>query len=212
MITVRHSVETLFFVAISTALILFVMMQRSNHGGLPVFSALPPIAVALPTPTDAPNKVQSTSMDSPEGSKTLTLESLDNKGTTSYSLFVSAKSDSQRQQIFKKDEPSGQSLEIPFNTWSSDNAYVFLKEKTSGDENYFVFQSSGNLFPNETAYLSVQELFNKKVQNFVIEEATGWAGPNLLVVNTRSIDGSKKVSFWFDVSSQSFIQLGTYFK
>ncbi len=103
-------------------------------------------------------------------------------------------------------------LSIPFNTWSPDTTYFFLKEKVTDDEDYLVFQSSGDLFANNIHALSVQQLFKEKVQGFVIGDVTGWADQTLLVVNTEAIDGGDKVSFWFDVPSQTFMQLGTYFK
>ena len=181
---------------------LFVFVWRNNKKSQPLFiSASPP--VITPVQAEASNI-----MDSPDGSKTLTLE----KKETLSSLFISSKSDEQRQQIFKKEETGSRSLSIPYNTWSPDNVYVFLKEKTPTINNYFVFQSSGDLFSNDLSYVSVQELFKKNVPDYLIEDVTGWADPNLLIINAKSIEGDKKVSFWFDVPSQLFIKLGTYFK
>lgn len=204
MITIRHSVETIFFITFATALVLFVMVNRNNNKNSPVFSAVIP-AVVTPFPTEIPVGPKISIMDSPEGSKTLTLESLENQGQTTYSLFISSKSEEQKQQIFTRQENNSQSLVIPFNTWSPDNTYVFLKEITPTSNDYLVFQ-------NDAPPLSIQDLFAKKVPNYVIEDVTGWAAPNLLIINTKQIDGDSKVSFWFDVPSQSFIQLGTYFK
>ena len=210
MITIRHSIKTFFFISLATAFMLFIMVQRNNNKNRSVFSAALP-AVITPMPTDIPKGPQISVMDSPEGSKTLTLENQERKELATYSLFVSTKHDEQRKQIFRKEEPSSQVLSIPFNTWSTDNVYVFLKEKTSSIDNYLVFQSSGNLFPNDLGYVSIQELFSKKVSGYTIEEVTGWAGPTSLIVNAKAVEGDNKVSFWFEVPSQSFIQLGTYF-
>ncbi|MFH0772713.1 MAG: hypothetical protein V1922_00150 [bacterium] len=208
MITLRHNLETFFFIAFATTAILFFMVQRNNKTSLPAFATLPPV-VETPIPTISP---QETYMDSPEGSKTLTLEKLDREGITTYLLYVTFKSDEQKQQIFKKEMPLSQSFEIPYNAWSPDTKYLFLKEKNPTLDNYLVFQSSGSPFSNDRAYLSIQELFQKKVQNYTIEDVTGWADLPLLMVNTKANDSDKKVSFWFDVPSQSFVQLGTYFK
>jgi hypothetical protein len=90
--------------------------------------------------------------------------------------------------------------------------YFFLKEKTPHEEDYLVFRSSGELFSDDARALSVQQLFREKVKGYTIEDVTGWADPTLLVVNTKTVDGDTKVSFWFDVPNQTFIQLGTYFK
>jgi len=177
-----------------------------------VFSSPLPIATT-PSPTITPaDKIRTSVMDSPEGTKSLTLKKQESKGQTSYTLFVSPKSGEQKQQIFLREKSDSGDLSIPYNTWSPDNIYVFLKETTPLANNYFVIQSSGDSFPNNLPYLSVQELFKEKVPKYVIEDITGWGGVNLLLINTKSIENDNKVSFWLDVPSQTFIQLGTYFK
>ena len=193
------------------ALAFFVTIQRNSTSGRSLISSAA-MPVILPEPTAAPAGPEVFLMDSPEGSKTLTLERQENGETSVYSLFVSGKPDGLRTQLFTKEEPRSRSLLIPFNTWSSDNTYVFLKETTPTIPDYLVFQSSGVPFASDSASVSVQELFSKKVPNFIIEDVTGWAGPTSLIVNTKKIEGDTRVSFWFDVPSQSFIQLGTYFK
>jgi hypothetical protein len=150
-------------------------------------------------------------MDSPEGSKTLEVERVESTGLPLHSIFVTSKSDGVSRKIINADT-TYQNLTIPFNTWSPDTTYFFLTETTSDFRDFLVFQSSGDSFSEIVPSLSVQQLFKEKVQGFVIEDVTGWADPTLLVVNTKAIDGDDKVSFWFDVPSQTFIQLGTYFK
>lgn len=172
------------------------MVGKNNNKNEPVLSApIPPVVVSID-----PISV----MDSPEGSKTLTLEG--------NSLFVSPKDDIQKQLLFKRGLESSEQLEIPFNTWDPENRYIFLKDKKPSGNDYLMFESSGKTFAEEAVFLSIQDLFNKKIQGYMIEDVTGWAAPNLLIINTKKTDEDAKVSFWFDVPSQSFIQLGTYFK
>jgi len=57
----------------------------------------------------------------------------------------------------------------------------------------------------------IKNLFLSKYPEFKIEDITGWAAVNLLLVNVKSQTG-EKISFWFDVTSQTFIRLGTYFQ
>jgi hypothetical protein len=207
----KQGVETFFFITLATAITLFVMVQTSRSKNTPVFSASAP-KEDVPVPTVAPVGPVVSVMDSPEGSKTLSLERKENSEGATYSLFTSSKGDSDKQSIFQKNVIGYQSIEIPFNTWSPDTTYIFLKEKTSTIYDYLVFQSSGALFQNDSAFISLQELFSKKVPNYTIVDVTGWGGPQVLIVNVKSNDSDQKVSFWFDVQSQSFIQLGTYFK
>jgi len=209
MITIRQSIETLSIILLGTVLALFVSIQKNkiklNNSS---FSSLSKPVIVSPLPTEIPEGPVQSIMNSPEGKKTLILEKLGNI----YTLFISSNPDGQKEQLFKTEEPISQTLGVPFNTWSPNNVYVFLQERTPLMDDYLVFQSSGAQFPNNVYYLSIQELFKKKVKNYVIEEVTGWADSTLLIVNTKAIEGEVKVSFWFDVPSQSFIQLGTYFK
>jgi len=202
---------TLVGVTLVTGVVFFTLVRNNKPMSQSVFSA--PIPTISMVPTQIPSyNAQVSSMDSPEGSKTLVLQKIqDSKGAT-YSAFVSSKSDEPAQQVFYEPTFDSKILSIPFNTWSPDNAYVFLKETTPTIDNYLVFQSSGNSFSNDVPYLSIQELFKKNVPDYTIEDITGWAGPNLLIVNAKLIEEDKKVSFWFELPSQSFIQLGTYFK
>lgn len=208
MITVKQCVEACFVIVVGTALAVFVTIQRGNTTNRSLISSAAAPIAQIPLPTEAPAGPTVSVMDSPEGSETLTLE----KQGMVYSLFVTAKPDGQKVQIFTKEEPNSQTLEIPFNTWSVENNYVFLKEKTPSQMNYLVFQSNGSVFSNNSVSISVQEHFKEKVPNYEIEDVTGWAGNTSLIVNAKEVGGERKLSFWFEVPSQSFIQLGTYFK
>lgn len=208
--TIRYGVEIFFFITLATATVLFVMVRNYSYKNKAIFSVSIPSEVT-PIPMIIPPGPTISVMDSPDGNKTLTLENNDNKGISEYSLFVSSDSDT-KQKIFGKSEEAPQSLEIPFNTWSPDNTYVFLKEKTPEHDNYLVFKSSGALFADGMQYVSIQELFKKRVPNYIIMDVTGWADNTLLIVNAESQDDNSKVSFWFDVVNQSFMRLGTYFK
>ena len=167
------------------------------------------IKTSAASPVITPIEVETTnSMDSPDGTRILTIEKKDNF----YTIFVTSNLDDKKVQIFKKEKINSSQLEIPYNTWSPDNVYFFLKEKNAAIDNYLVFQSSGEIFLNNLSYLSIQEPFKLNAPDYTIEEVTGWAAPNLIVVNTKQNDFDNKSSFWYEVPSQAFIQLGTYFK
>lgn len=211
MITVKSSVETMFFITIATAIGLFVMVQVNGNRNIPAFSAPLPAEIT-PLPTTVPSGPREEMMDSPEGSKTLTMVTEEANEAATYALYISPKDEPKGDSFFKKTIGVGETVEIPFNTWAPDNAYIFLKEKKGSEASYIVFKSSGALFTNESALLSISELFAERVPNFLIQDITGWAAPNLLLINAEGKESDVKVSFWFDVPSQTFIQLGTYFK
>jgi len=180
-----------------------VLVQLNNKKSQTITtSAAPPITIT-------PIQLETFEvMDSPDGNKTLTVE----KNGRFQTIFTSSKTDSQKTQVYKEEVFSSNILEIPFNTWSPDNVYFSLKERNPEYNNFFVFQSNGNLFSNNLPYVSIYELFTKNVPDYLIEDVTGWGGINLIIINAKNTTDNRKVSFWFDVPSQTFIQLGTYFK
>lgn len=163
-------------------------------------SAAPPVVTPVQFQT-------SNTMDSPDGNMTLTLVA----SGASYSLFISSKPDEQKVKIYEKEELSSHKLEIPYNTWSPDNKYVFLKESTPTLNNYYVFSTTGNPVSDNAQQVNIQELFSQKLPDYKITDVTGWAGPTLIIVNVSANKDGQNISFWFDVSNQSFTQLGTYF-
>ena len=201
----KREVKTILFIILAVGVSLGFFIHQNYKADTRVYSALPDLL------TPAPSPIQTTSMDSPDGTKTLTMEKQEIKDSARYSFFTSVKSENTKQTIFTKEVTSSQNLSIPYNAWSPDNVYIFLKEATPIENSYYVFFASGNNFSDNSQYLNIQTIFTKKIPGYTILDVTGWAAPNLLIVNTKEIQGEKKVSFWFDVASQSFLQLGTYF-
>jgi len=216
MFTLKHVLKTVFFIVMAAGLVLFALMQRNSHKTTTnVFSQTitsPTFVIPTPTllvPVSTPS--QTTTMDSPDGTKTLTMIKRQINGLAAYFFYTSNKSDAVDKLIFKKTEGLTESFSIPYNTWSPDNVYFFLKEATPSVNNYYVFYVSGNLLPNNAQYVNIQELFAQKLPDFTLVDVTGWAAPNLVLVNTKTKQEGRDVSFWFDVPGLSFIQLSTYF-
>lgn len=168
-----------------------------------------------PTPTILPSaKEEVISSDSPDGKKKLTLKKIREGSLTAYSVFTSdipEVASPSEVLIYEATIDSSQRLSIPYNTWSPDDAYVFLQEDSQAGRDYYVFSSTGGSFANGEQYLHIRDLFTKGRPEFTLTEVTGWAAPYLLIVNTITTDGTEGPSFWFDLSSQSFIQLSTRF-
>ena len=206
----KHELKTLFIILLATITSLVFLTYRNNRIDSRIFSALPDSLA--PTPTIIiPGPIQTELMDSPDGTRTLTMERQQIKDNFKHSFFTSIKPEETKKLIFTKEGALSQNLSIPYNTWSPDNIYVFIKEATPTVNNYYVFFTSGSSFSDSSQYLNIQSLFAEKVSNYTILDVTGWAAPNLLIVNSKKNQSEKKVSFWFDVSNQSFLLLGTYF-
>lgn len=110
------------------------------------------------------------------------------------------------REIFSKILASDSGLSIPFNAFSPDNKYIFLKESVSGQINYFVLPLAGG------GEIAVSEPFNERFgSDLTIDEATGWGGINLLIINTRKVGGGKGPSYWFEAPGGAFIRLSHTF-
>lgn len=145
------------------------------------------------------------SMDSPDGKLTLLMKTTKSDGLVAYSFSISGK------EIFGKAVDPSVSFSIPYNTWSPDNKYVFLKETGPADTNFFVLSAlkDSSLQNEQTA--NITGLFSSKYPDLKIQDVTGWGGVNLVIVNSIKSDGSRGSSFWFEAPSHSFIQLSTRF-
>lgn len=185
----------------------------ANGYSLPSFSqtfhtvVIPTLTPAVSPPTVAktlPPQV----VHSPDGTKKLTLEiTQHSNGSASYDVVASDISGSNPKHIFTTVLARTESISIPDNTWSPDNAFVFLKESTSTGEQVFVLKASGDSFTNGKEYLDVVPLFDARGFSYKFVDATGWADPTLLILVTSTKDGQKGPLFWFVVPSSGFMQL-----
>jgi hypothetical protein len=207
----KHKFKILFIIILAVGISLSAIVELNHKIDRHILSAASPKYVT-PLPSNAaPSPIQTIMMETPDGTKTLTMKRQKVDSYLVYSFFTSAKSDNSEKLIFRKVLISSQSLSIPYNTWSPDNVYFFLKETTPTVNNYYVFNSSGSSFPDGSQYVNIQDLFSQKLPQYTIDEVTGWGAPDLIIVNAKKNERRQKYSFWFEVSSQSFIQLSTYF-
>ena len=211
MFSLRKELLTVFSIFFGTFVSLLILWQYNHPGSGAVFftSAAPLVSL---TPTIAKKESIEVVTDvSPDGTSRLMMIKQQKETNTSYSLLASAVTDSQEKPIFSKTIDHVQNWTIPYNTWSPENNYLFLKESTPTGNNYYVFNTNGNLFPDGAQFINVSELFNLKITDYTLTEITGWADPNLLIINTKTKQGQQGPSFWFEIPSRSFIQLSTHF-
>lgn len=187
--------------------VLFVLRSRGKGPESPFFgsgerSYSPPVAKADPS--------HETALDSPDGKWTLTMKEEKSKDGAVYTFWISG-SDGSKKEILRKTVPSGTSMTIPYNTFSPDDKYIFLKEDSSGEALYLVLSVSGASLAKDTQALEISGLFADKYPDYKITNVTGWGGLTLIVVNTDKASGGQGPSFWFDVGSRSFIQLSNRF-
>lgn len=116
-----------------------------------------------------------------------------------------------KEFLFSEKLQSGETISIPFNTWSPDNNYFFLKKSTLNTTDFLVFKATGESF-TETQYLNITELFLKKELPYKIKDVTGWASNAYAVVQTTNPETMQNgPSYWFNVYNAGFIQLSSSF-
>ncbi len=158
-------------------------------------SYAPPIAIA-----DSP---KSTTIEAPDGKNKLVAKEEKTKEGVVYSFSVINEATGVSKDIFTKSVPTGTVISIPFNTFSPDDKYIFLKEENPTGTTYLV--------PIGDQTFDIVALFAAKYPDFKVTDVTGWGGMTLIVVNTDKASGGQGPSFWFDVTSKSFIRLNNRF-
>lgn len=169
------------------------------------------VSVSPPPVVPEVQASQLTTVGSPDGKMSLTMKQKNGEGVTTYTFLITNEVNNDQKEIYTKTVSSGTAMTIPNNTFSSDNKYVFFKERSLGATNYLILTTSGAPVSKDTQILDFSSMFTAKYQDYVITDATGWAGPTLVVINTDKSEGGTGPSFWFDVASKSFILLSNRF-
>jgi len=158
-----------------------------------------------------PEKHEQIDIVSPDGKYTLTLKNVKNTNGFTQTFFTSSEKDKTPHQIFEYTSNPDAAILIPFNTFSPDNKYIFLKFGNSEKPEYLVLRTDGQNIKGDQKTVEPVSSFAEKYPDFVITEATGWGGNNLIVVNTDDKEGNIGPSWWFDLSNFSFMKLSNRF-
>lgn len=148
----------------------------------------------------------STSLD---GTKKLIMKQTRNDSDTSYSIYTQT-GDELESILLSKTATGGESFTVPQNAWSPEEKYIFINGNNNGEAEVFVLKADGTLFSDSKQEIDIAALFNQTHTDYTFDEATGWAAPTLLIVESLKPDGSTGPSFWFDASTEKFIQLSRH--
>lgn len=181
--------------------------QQPSRVALPVTksetSYAPPAAKA-----DVPRE---TEIGSPDGKWSLKMREEKAKDEATYIFWIINLADSSQKEIFRKTVPVTTKLEVPLNTFSPDDKYIFLKEAGLSEIHYLVLTTSGAPLSEGVLTAEISSLFMTKFPDYVITDVTGWGGVGLIVLNTDKKEGGVGPSFWFELPSLGFIKLSTRF-
>ena len=196
----------------------FILTGTFLLAGLVFFGSLR-VKEGTPQPESFASTVMSeeerqTSVDvlAPNEKITLTMKGLKKAdGTLKQTFFISLDAAKESVEIYTHESDPSYQILIPYNTFSPDNKYIFLKIEDPERAQYIVVRTDGKNIRGEEKSVEITSLFYEKYEEFVITEVTGWGGYSLIVVNTNYKDGKIGPSFWFDQSNFSFIQLSNRF-
>lgn len=152
-----------------------------------------------------------TEVHSPDGKMKVVMKKSGKLGSnlSTYTFTVSDINGGNPKVVFTTNLPDNQDMEVPGNSWSPDNKYLFLKEEDGQNEAFFVFKANGETFSDGTTYIDVGPLFAAKKTDYKLDEITGWDSETLLHVFTVSQKGERGPSYWFDIDSRNFLMLGS---
>lgn len=154
---------------------------------------------------------KTTSILAPNGRMTLFVT--EGKASSGVTDTFSVSVDSGPQtQIYSETLAEGVTISVPYNTFSPDNKYIFLKKSGPAGITYFALRTDGKPIVKDSQTVDFLSLFNSKYPGeFKVTDVTGWGGMTLIVLNTDKPNGSIGPSFWYDAASDSFISLSTRF-
>lgn len=161
-------------------------------------------------PTKAPGET-TTEVHSADGEMKVVMKKVNkiDSDFTTYTFTVSDISGDSPKTIFTTTLGENQAIQIPDNSFSPDNKYLFLKEIDSSKLSFFVFKASGETFSEGRDFIDVVPLFEDKKYESKLSDITGWDSDTLLHIFTVKEDNLRGPSFWFDVESKNFYKLGS---
>ncbi len=214
--TLRGNVEVFICasVVIAVGILSLWQVNRTNSGQLShvIVAGYAAPATTVPIVSNPVLKTDTASQPTPDGTKKVVMKTTHNTNSLHYVFTTTDGSGGNVQPLFEETIQASVSategMNIPFNSWSPDNKYVFI-QKNDGDA--LVYKVTGeDIIPGQR-YLDIKNLFDAAGKKDTYKETTGWASPTLLIINTLSPDNTKGSSYWFEVPSKAIIQLSSSF-
>lgn len=162
----------LSMVVIGAAGVLALRSPKTSAPDLPVKAA-----AILPTPTPTPPSVKS--FTAPDGKMILREKEEVTTGGIKKTFSILTKGESAPLEIYSKVVSESSFLTVPYNTFSPDDKYIFLKEIATRGTNYYIFSTSAKSLTQDSGPLEVSKLFYDKYTDFKITDMTGWGGVDL---------------------------------
>lgn len=223
--TIRNhtSLEIGSLILLAAAMGVFFSLNSSNNFfkqtkiSLPIQENVPsPTLPPSPTPTSVVSNFvipppQTSSQISPDGEMKLSMTVTINKDLSKKYSFIASSVDDANQKVIYTSTSLQDKMSIPFNTWSPDNKYVFVNLLHENGSEAIVIKADGEAITTTETTINVSADFSTRITTDSYDETTGWAADNILIVNTKTSDGTKGPSYWYEIPSKIIILLSTKF-
>ena len=197
-------------IIIAILAVIFTRQLSSNSSSLLSGLSFAETILSSPTPVPVQEVTYKSEVYSPDGTmKVVMNKTSKNQTLANYTFTVSEVSGTNEKIIFSKTLGENQEIQIPENSWSPDNKYLFLKENDISYLSFMVFKANGESFADGSEFIDVVPLFEEKKFGYNLSDITGWDSNNLLHIFTVKENGTKGQSYWFDVGGKIFYILGS---
>lgn len=209
----KLEIDALFFVIVGAFFGVFLLAYVKNQPVHFYSNAQAPIATtSLPTTTPKPTisfqpTTTTDSQISPDGTHKVVLKTLQNQDLTkTYEVSVN-----DSPAFYTKTLGANESITLPFNAWEPQNNYFFIQENLGSGPKILVFTADGSPFGDGQPYRDLSAAFASYGSPDAYDAATGWAGYDVIVINTKAEDGTQGTSYWYELPYGSVIPLATKF-
>ena len=147
---------------------------------------------------------------SPDGKNKITMQTETSELGVKYSIYL-ANAKSEETLVYVATVPSTDTLSLPFNAFSPENKFIFIKHTSEDSVKYLSIPITKSFEVESSNAANVSELFSAAHPEYAITDVTGWGGISLLIVNTDKVGGGVGPSFWYEAPTGRFYKLSTRF-
>jgi len=208
----KLEIDALFFVIIGAFFGVFLVTYVKNQPERLYSNASSPLTQSAPTTIPSPTVSfeQTSTTDSQissDGTHKVVLKTIHNEDLTkTYEVSVN-----DGPAVYTQTLSPNETITLPFNAWEPENRYFYIQENLGSGPKVLVFTADGSAFNDGLPYRNLSETFTKYGSPYSYDAATGWAGYNILVINTKAQDGTQGASYWYELPYGSIIPLATKF-
>jgi hypothetical protein len=208
----KLEIDALLFMIVGAFVGMFLVVYVKHQPVRFYSDAAAPVAAELPTTAPTPTvsfqtTTTTSSQISSDGTHKVNLTTIHNQDLTN-TYEVSADGG---PTIYTKTLGANETLTLPFNAWEPQNNYFFIQENLAAGPNVLVFKADGSAFGDSEPYLDLTDAYAKLGSSDTYDQATGWGGYDVIVMNTKASDGSQGTSYWYELPYGSLVPLATKF-